>query len=748
MLLAMCLYGTGASATSPAYTAVTATLQDTSGQVWAGAQYTVNFVPPFGNPAQPNNNGHPITPNQTGLANGSGQFTVQVDDNSVVAPAGSAWQFIICPNSTTSNCLVANIPVSGTSQNISTLLNPGLPIPNVNAQPTLYRAYGDQYAFGGYGATYINLTTGFMEICQSTMCNGSGWVVVGAGAGANCGTPLIKCAEQFDGATADVKITNAMAALLPAGGIVDARGFGCTNQTIAHQLLIGSSTQQVTLLVERCTRYNITITSDIDAIQIYSESAILGDEGSNPLNPEAGFVAGSGSHLTHILTCTPNNLQKICNFSHVTFRMEDNTATVDESLVYLQGVSDITSLKDDLIWNFYNTVGLKIASANGQAVGPIDFQNLTVNGSGNTGAKPIQIYIGGTSNNGISNVNFFGGTMVHPGPGGLKILDIDGKGVGGALAGVNLYGTYIEPLNAADIGISIRDAVNTHFSGIFSAGVAATSLFQLSQSGAGLTNGTTITSARHNGNWTHTINNTITSVNVDDPQITGWNDTGTVYTSNLNITSMLGTSGCVTQVNGLFGTTGVACGGGGGGNVNAYNSGGTAVPSHVVSGTLTSPTTDGCCNGPLYIYTLSGSAQFSGTPVWSFNPNGFDTVPWRTFTAGSPIASLKFFNGTNQVSGITSIAYDGSVDATVVFNNSGPIYYGLLTHTSAVYLQGMTAATFLNNQPATVASIDYSAHSAILVYGISGSVVGTTATTGSVNVNGAVNATFSCVGPN
>jgi hypothetical protein len=168
-------------AQAPVMTNVTAVLQDSSGQLWRNALWQASFKPPFGNPYQPNNNGNLITPNQTGVASGLGVMTVTLDDNLAVAPAGSKWTFTICPNSSTGNCGVIDVTVTGANQNISSIINPILPIPNVNVAPTVYRAYGDIYAFGGYGAIYTNVIDGTTRICQLSLCNGGGWAIIGGG---------------------------------------------------------------------------------------------------------------------------------------------------------------------------------------------------------------------------------------------------------------------------------------------------------------------------------------------------------------------------------------------------------------------------------------------------------------------------------------------------------------------------------------------------------------------------------------
>ena len=70
-------------------TSVTATLTDTSTQVWSNAIVTASLVPPFGNPGPMLNNGVPVaSANNTVSANSSGVFTLSLDDNLLLAPSG------------------------------------------------------------------------------------------------------------------------------------------------------------------------------------------------------------------------------------------------------------------------------------------------------------------------------------------------------------------------------------------------------------------------------------------------------------------------------------------------------------------------------------------------------------------------------------------------------------------------------------------------------------------------------------
>jgi hypothetical protein len=183
ILTALCLLSVSSFGT-PSLTTVTATLQDSSTQVWANATWTAEFSPQPGYNGPYNNHGSPITPNSTGTADGSGFFTVNLDDNLQVSPIGSSWKFTICPFASVASCNSLVMQVTGASQDISSQLNAILTVPHVNSGPVIARAYNDSEAFGTYGALYINSISNTLKQCPQLSCAGSGWVSVSGGGGA------------------------------------------------------------------------------------------------------------------------------------------------------------------------------------------------------------------------------------------------------------------------------------------------------------------------------------------------------------------------------------------------------------------------------------------------------------------------------------------------------------------------------------------------------------------------------------
>lgn len=165
-------------------TTVSGTLVDSSGQVWSNAILTIKIVPKFGSVGPLLNNGVPInSPINNIIANGSGAFSISLDSNNQVFPAGSTWQFTICPNATVSNCGSISLFIFGATENVSSALNTFISTPVVSTAPTINRAYVDAEATGGLGSLYWRTTDNELRGCAVLLCNGTGWIAVGAGGG-------------------------------------------------------------------------------------------------------------------------------------------------------------------------------------------------------------------------------------------------------------------------------------------------------------------------------------------------------------------------------------------------------------------------------------------------------------------------------------------------------------------------------------------------------------------------------------
>src|SRR5579859_642557 len=244
IIFTLCLCGYLAQAQS--FTNVTATLTDSSAQIWSNATIIVSLRPIPNNPGVPLNSGHPITDSpQTITADGTGTFTVTVDDTSKVTPSGSLWTFTMCPNATVAVCSTISLPVTGVSQNLSASLSSALVTPKVAAAPSINRAYSDAEASGGFGGIYWNTTTNNIKGCPLAFCGPTGWAAIGGGA--LTGQYLVINVQQFgatgNGSTDDTtSINNAINTCPQSSPTV-----GCVIYFPAGQYKI-TSTLQVGLL--------------------------------------------------------------------------------------------------------------------------------------------------------------------------------------------------------------------------------------------------------------------------------------------------------------------------------------------------------------------------------------------------------------------------------------------------------------------------------------------------------------------
>ena len=149
---------------------VTATITDSDSQVWNNGTYTINFVPTPGKPGPYTCNGSSFNQGPfTGSLSNSGVLTISLTDNGCVAPAGSQWQFVICPNAS-SPCGNKNLSVTGPSPNLSSALSASVPVVRF---PAINQAYGYSDAevtpTPHPGGSYWNVSTGCLRLWSGTV---------------------------------------------------------------------------------------------------------------------------------------------------------------------------------------------------------------------------------------------------------------------------------------------------------------------------------------------------------------------------------------------------------------------------------------------------------------------------------------------------------------------------------------------------------------------------------------------------
>ena len=168
-------------------TSVTATVTDAASQAWFNGTWSATlvtkpgFYPPstgyvIGSTQLPVPNAHGVS----GTMNGSGAFSVTLTDVTTIAPAGATWRIQVCPLAS-SGCFVAQVDVTGVSEDISAQLAPPAATVNLSLPAAYYLAYSDSEIINGnLGQTYMDLTLSKFKVCTSVPC---GWVALGTVSG-------------------------------------------------------------------------------------------------------------------------------------------------------------------------------------------------------------------------------------------------------------------------------------------------------------------------------------------------------------------------------------------------------------------------------------------------------------------------------------------------------------------------------------------------------------------------------------
>ena len=382
-----------------------------------------------------------------------------------------------------------------------------------------------------YGLTVPSLSVG------SSITAGGNITVAGTLTTTSFNVPnAIADATSFSGATADVQI-NAAIATLPNGGIVDCRNYGATSQTLAATVNVGNSSKKIDLLFNRSTVFTATITNGSNVFTMGQECSMRA-EGNTETN-------GSMFRLS-----STANIADYINFSSVVgslsgLSISGNTqATVRGAILHLVDVVQTTDINCVTIGGNINCFGVLVESNSSGSVGPINFNNLVVDGSGLTGFEPV--YIRSNSSTGVIQcVNFFGGSLTHPAPAymgvGTPIVQIFDPGGNQQNAGVSFFGTQFESSNSTDIGIYVNGTRNVTIVGAnFTAhgGVPGFACVQIAGANA---HGVTIINLCNFSGWTHTINDVAHVLTNNDYQISQY-----VYGAALAATSQW-----VDQANGL-----------------------------------------------------------------------------------------------------------------------------------------------------------------------------------------------------
>lgn len=335
--------------------------------------------------------------------------------------------------------------------------------------------------------------------------------------------------NMYAGATADVQLNACLADLPVNGGVVDARGYGATSQTIAATVEIGSNSgagKSVTMLVDPTTKFTCTITNGT-ACWIVDGGSFLVAHGATVTNPNAGFVLSASANVSNLILYRNNQVANLVGGSINGITMFGaNGAVVSDAMLGVQNALQITQFRNITIAGLgvQNTVLLKVyASTGGINVGNVQFDNIQIDALGATGVRPVWIGCAAAGSvtpiscSSIQAIAFSGvSAITHPGT-GLPIITVEASnGAGGmnAIGGVNFYGTQIESIHASDIGILDDGAESLRVYGLTATcnTSCGTDLIKLVQPAGTTLDGVDVRGIDNQGGWTNTLNNTVTSM--------------------------------------------------------------------------------------------------------------------------------------------------------------------------------------------------------------------------------------------
>jgi hypothetical protein len=229
----------GALSVEAQTTSVTATVVDSTGTVWVNGTiiYTFRGNGSFGGQYQWQGANLPanyLTATTVNL-DATGSATFNLPDNTTISPAGSSWTMNFCPQASTACSIITSLPVSGTTQNISSVVTANI-LPPAITLSNMPLAYSDAEisTVPRTGGLYFNTGLGSPGV---RLWNGVAFTPIGSGSGGS-------------GLTGSYTITSGEIIGLNTGSVVSL-GFPCTisSFTAAQTVEIGTAIVAPTLSI-------------------------------------------------------------------------------------------------------------------------------------------------------------------------------------------------------------------------------------------------------------------------------------------------------------------------------------------------------------------------------------------------------------------------------------------------------------------------------------------------------------------
>ncbi len=269
---------------------------------------------------------------------------------------------------------------------------------------------------------------------------------------------------------------------LPSGGgICDATGFGNTPQVITDTVLIGDTTKSEVVVVTTANIFFINYVNALkDTIVVYSSSGISGIGpaqgkeqstftlcGNGSPSPCSGTAAAVHSVITNQDHVAQTRHIILSNFAIGNQAFFGHTGATCVHGLNFEGLTDLATISGVTVGQL-PCIGMRIAnSTGGSGSGPILIDNISLNGVGIAGSRPLVIECQDTTGF-LSGINFSAATIVNAGAGQYGVeINVHNVGNGSCISGIHFTQLYGEILPAHNNSyMLIKDAQGVTIDGM------------------------------------------------------------------------------------------------------------------------------------------------------------------------------------------------------------------------------------------------------------------------------------------
>lgn len=275
--------------------------------------------------------------------------------------------------------------------------------------------------------------------------------------------------------------------------------------TSSANITIGSTTQQVMLLLRRGVVLNITQTGGGTAIFLGKYSTLQCEQGAT-IN-----ITASASLADVVANLTQDSTQEAAYVNGCLFQVASG-ATVSGAVIHFKRIYANSAIQNVVIVSPpHYGIWLDAGTGGGLGISNVSVYNSWITaGSALTGSVACAV----SGSNGAGNITFLASQCEHSGLYDIYLDGLGGAGLGG-VHHVAFLGTGVESVTGqTGAHIYIRDSHDVTFDTLIETGVSTNDMFQLSQSGAGLTYNIHLRNIASNETTGNLVNNTINSVTI------------------------------------------------------------------------------------------------------------------------------------------------------------------------------------------------------------------------------------------